>query len=168
MAASLASRCTTASPNRSRSGPVSLGSCLFLILGRPREALSIMRDLPSAIATSAAGGSPNLMDRWLSLMGTRAFGLARWDCTVAFMTSVVVIFLCSFLLLLLLLLFEFLFVLDLSEIVCSLHYTTVQLGSPGMKFMVALDTGSDLFWVPCDCSRCAPTEGSPYASVCSS
>ncbi|XP_022132517.1 aspartyl protease family protein 1 [Momordica charantia] len=45
-----------------------------------------------------------------------------------------------------------------------LHYTTVQLGSPGMKFMVALDTGSDLFWVPCDCSRCAPTEGSPYAS----
>lgn len=45
-----------------------------------------------------------------------------------------------------------------------LHYTTVQLGTPGMKFMVALDTGSDLFWVPCDCSRCAPTEGSPYAS----
>ena len=52
------------------------------------------------------------------------------------------------------------------EIFCSLHYTTVQLGTPGMKFMVALDTGSDLFWVPCDCSRCAPTEGSPYASVC--
>lgn len=33
-----------------------------------------------------------------------------------------------------------------------------------MKFMVALDTGSDLFWVPCDCSRCAPTEGNIYAS----
>lgn len=30
--------------------------------------------------------------------------------------------------------------------------------------MVALDTGSDLFWVPCDCSRCAPTEGTVYAS----
>ncbi|KAL4020260.1 hypothetical protein IC575_019031 [Cucumis melo] len=45
-----------------------------------------------------------------------------------------------------------------------LHYTTVQLGTPGTKFMVALDTGSDLFWVPCDCSRCAPTEGSPYSS----
>ncbi|KAG2696526.1 hypothetical protein I3760_07G062500 [Carya illinoinensis] len=45
-----------------------------------------------------------------------------------------------------------------------LHYTTVQLGTPGVKFMVALDTGSDLFWVPCDCSRCAPTEGTVYAS----
>ncbi|XP_059438144.1 aspartyl protease family protein 1 isoform X3 [Corylus avellana] len=45
-----------------------------------------------------------------------------------------------------------------------LHYTTVQLGTPGVKFMVALDTGSDLFWVPCDCNRCAPTEGTVYAS----
>ncbi|MBA0686587.1 hypothetical protein Goari_014183 [Gossypium aridum] len=47
-----------------------------------------------------------------------------------------------------------------------LHYTTVQLGTPGVKFMVALDTGSDLFWVPCDCTKCAPTEGTTYASVC--
>ncbi|MFQ6623401.1 hypothetical protein Gotur_004354 [Gossypium turneri] len=46
-----------------------------------------------------------------------------------------------------------------------LHYTTVQLGTPGVKFMVALDTGSDLFWVPCDCTKCAPTEGTVYASV---
>lgn len=45
-----------------------------------------------------------------------------------------------------------------------LHYTTVQLGTPGVKFMVALDTGSDLFWVPCDCNKCAPTEGAAYAS----
>ncbi|KAK4393891.1 Aspartyl protease family protein 1 [Sesamum angolense] len=30
-----------------------------------------------------------------------------------------------------------------------LHYTTVTLGTPGMTFLVALDTGSDLFWVPC-------------------
>ncbi|KAF5738106.1 aspartic proteinase-like protein 1-like isoform X2 [Tripterygium wilfordii] len=45
-----------------------------------------------------------------------------------------------------------------------LHYATVELGTPGMKFMVALDTGSDLFWVPCDCSRCAPTQGTAYAS----
>ncbi|XP_071914520.1 aspartyl protease family protein 1-like isoform X3 [Coffea arabica] len=36
-----------------------------------------------------------------------------------------------------------------------LHYTTVTVGTPGMKFMVALDTGSDLFWVPCECGRCA-------------
>lgn len=34
--------------------------------------------------------------------------------------------------------------------------------------MVALDTGSDLFWVPCDCSSCAPTEGTAYASVITS
>ncbi|WCJ32716.1 Eukaryotic aspartyl protease family protein [Euphorbia peplus] len=45
-----------------------------------------------------------------------------------------------------------------------LHYTTVELGTPGVKFMVALDTGSDLFWVPCDCSKCAPTQGTPYSS----
>ncbi|KAK9012304.1 hypothetical protein V6N11_040366 [Hibiscus sabdariffa] len=45
-----------------------------------------------------------------------------------------------------------------------LHYTTVQLGTPGVKFMVALDTGSDLFWVPCECTKCAPTEGTAYAS----
>ncbi|XP_039054570.1 aspartyl protease family protein 1-like isoform X2 [Hibiscus syriacus] len=45
-----------------------------------------------------------------------------------------------------------------------LHYTTVKLGTPGVKFMVALDTGSDLFWVPCDCTQCAPTEGTTYAS----
>uniref|UniRef100_A0A5B7BU10 Putative aspartic proteinase-like protein 1 n=1 Tax=Davidia involucrata TaxID=16924 RepID=A0A5B7BU10_DAVIN len=45
-----------------------------------------------------------------------------------------------------------------------LHYTTVSLGTPGMKFLVALDTGSDLFWVPCDCSSCAPTEDTPYNS----
>lgn len=35
-----------------------------------------------------------------------------------------------------------------------------------MKFMVALDTGSDLFWVPCDCSRCASTNSTSYSSVC--
>ncbi|XP_017246693.1 aspartyl protease family protein 1 [Daucus carota subsp. sativus] len=42
-----------------------------------------------------------------------------------------------------------------------LHYTMVSLGTPGMKFMVALDTGSDLFWVPCDCTQCAPIEDAP-------
>ncbi|PHU26892.1 hypothetical protein BC332_05224 [Capsicum chinense] len=39
-----------------------------------------------------------------------------------------------------------------------LHYTTVTLGTPGLKFLVALDTGSDLFWVPCECGRCASTD----------
>ncbi|KAL0332765.1 UNVERIFIED_CONTAM: Aspartyl protease family protein 1 [Sesamum calycinum] len=45
-----------------------------------------------------------------------------------------------------------------------LHYTTVTLGTPGMTFLVALDTGSDLFWVPCHCMKCASTDDSPYAS----
>lgn len=45
-----------------------------------------------------------------------------------------------------------------------LHYTTVTLGTPGTKFLVALDTGSDLFWVPCDCTKCAPIQGTTYAS----
>ncbi|CAO2827877.1 unnamed protein product [Amaranthus hypochondriacus] len=44
-----------------------------------------------------------------------------------------------------------------------LHYTTVTLGTPGVKFLVALDTGSDLFWVPCDCTRCAPFGNANYA-----
>ncbi|XP_023766889.1 aspartyl protease family protein 1 isoform X2 [Lactuca sativa] len=45
-----------------------------------------------------------------------------------------------------------------------LHYTTVSLGTPGQKFLVALDTGSDLFWVPCECSRCASIDNTPYSS----
>ncbi|XP_049382189.1 aspartyl protease family protein 1-like [Solanum stenotomum] len=35
-----------------------------------------------------------------------------------------------------------------------LHYANVTVGSPGLSFLVALDTGSDLFWLPCDCSNC--------------
>ncbi|KAL6888537.1 hypothetical protein ACP4OV_009563 [Aristida adscensionis] len=38
-----------------------------------------------------------------------------------------------------------------------LHYAEVEVGTPGAKFMVALDTGSDLFWLPCDCRVCAKT-----------
>ncbi|KAH6784590.1 Eukaryotic aspartyl protease family protein [Perilla frutescens var. hirtella] len=45
-----------------------------------------------------------------------------------------------------------------------LHYTTVTVGTPGMKFLVALDTGSDLFWVPCHCAECASTDDSTYSS----
>ncbi|XP_047316376.1 aspartyl protease family protein 1 [Impatiens glandulifera] len=45
-----------------------------------------------------------------------------------------------------------------------LHYTTISLGTPEMKFLVALDTGSDLFWVPCDCNKCAPSENMLYSS----
>ncbi|MCL7051362.1 hypothetical protein MKW94_019939, partial [Papaver nudicaule] len=38
-----------------------------------------------------------------------------------------------------------------------LHYASVSLGIPSKSFLVALDTGSDLFWVPCDCTSCTPT-----------
>ncbi|RWR90699.1 aspartyl protease family protein 1-like protein [Cinnamomum micranthum f. kanehirae] len=43
-----------------------------------------------------------------------------------------------------------------------LHYATVSLGTPSKDFLVALDTGSDLFWVPCDCQSCAPTASANY------
>ncbi|KAG6525869.1 hypothetical protein ZIOFF_015840 [Zingiber officinale] len=36
-----------------------------------------------------------------------------------------------------------------------LHYAFVELGTPNLTFFVALDTGSDLFWVPCDCRQCS-------------
>ncbi|KAK3155300.1 hypothetical protein QOZ80_2BG0201490 [Eleusine coracana subsp. coracana] len=40
-----------------------------------------------------------------------------------------------------------------------LYYTWVDVGTPKTSFLVALDTGSDLFWVPCDCVQCAPLSG---------
>ncbi|CAN0918854.1 Aspartyl protease family protein 1 [Linum grandiflorum] len=36
----------------------------------------------------------------------------------------------------------------------SLHYANVSVGTPSVSFLVALDTGSDLFWLPCDCKSC--------------
>ncbi|KAL0283777.1 UNVERIFIED_CONTAM: Aspartyl protease family protein 1 [Sesamum angustifolium] len=35
-----------------------------------------------------------------------------------------------------------------------LHYAIVAVGTPPLTFLVALDTGSDLFWLPCDCTNC--------------
>ncbi|KAI3428915.1 Peptidase A1 domain-containing protein [Psidium guajava] len=35
-----------------------------------------------------------------------------------------------------------------------LHYANVSVGTPNLSFLVALDTGSDLFWIPCDCISC--------------
>ncbi|GMP32082.1 hypothetical protein CsSME_00006002 [Camellia sinensis var. sinensis] len=35
-----------------------------------------------------------------------------------------------------------------------LFYANVSVGSPSLWFLVALDTGSDLFWLPCDCIQC--------------
>ncbi|XP_022870023.1 aspartyl protease family protein 1-like [Olea europaea var. sylvestris] len=37
----------------------------------------------------------------------------------------------------------------------SLHYAIVTVGTPALTFLVALDTGSDLFWLPCDCTSCS-------------
>ncbi|XP_024977962.1 aspartic proteinase-like protein 1 isoform X1 [Cynara cardunculus var. scolymus] len=37
-----------------------------------------------------------------------------------------------------------------------LHYTWIAVGVPSVSFLVALDTGSDLLWLPCDCVQCAP------------
>ncbi|KAK7376149.1 hypothetical protein VNO78_35003 [Psophocarpus tetragonolobus] len=36
-----------------------------------------------------------------------------------------------------------------------LHFANVSVGTPPLWFLVALDTGSDLFWLPCNCTSCA-------------
>ncbi|XP_028771909.1 aspartic proteinase-like protein 1 [Neltuma alba] len=43
-----------------------------------------------------------------------------------------------------------------------LHYTWIDLGTPNVSFLVALDAGSDLLWVPCDCIECAPLSANYY------
>ncbi|XP_061374033.1 aspartic proteinase-like protein 1 [Gastrolobium bilobum] len=43
-----------------------------------------------------------------------------------------------------------------------LHYTWIDIGTPNVSFLVALDTGSDLLWVPCDCVECAPLSAGHY------
>ncbi|XP_021908114.1 aspartyl protease family protein 1 [Carica papaya] len=40
------------------------------------------------------------------------------------------------------------------EVLGFLHYANVSVGTPALSFLVALDTGSDLFWLPCDCTSC--------------
>ncbi|XP_066371449.1 aspartyl protease family protein 1-like, partial [Miscanthus floridulus] len=44
---------------------------------------------------------------------------------------------------------------DTVQYIGSLYYAVVELGTPNATFLVALDTGSNLFWVPCDCKQCA-------------
>ncbi|XVF15127.1 hypothetical protein REPUB_Repub09cG0122700 [Reevesia pubescens] len=46
-----------------------------------------------------------------------------------------------------------------------LHYTWIDIGTPNVSFLVALDVGSDLLWVPCDCVQCAPLSASYYSSL---
>lgn len=46
-----------------------------------------------------------------------------------------------------------------------LHYTWIDIGTPNVSFLVALDTGSDMFWVPCDCIECAPLSAAFYNAL---
>ncbi|XP_040379392.1 aspartyl protease family protein 1 isoform X2 [Oryza brachyantha] len=46
-----------------------------------------------------------------------------------------------------------------------LHYALVTVGTPGQTFMVALDTGSDLFWLPCQCDGCTPPASAASGSA---
>ncbi|XP_073278513.1 aspartyl protease family protein 1-like [Primulina huaijiensis] len=46
-----------------------------------------------------------------------------------------------------------------------LHYAIVAVGNPKVNFIVALDTGSDLFWLPCECTRCARSWNSTNGPV---
>ncbi|XP_020206897.1 aspartic proteinase-like protein 1 [Cajanus cajan] len=46
-----------------------------------------------------------------------------------------------------------------------LHYAWIDIGTPNVSFLVALDAGSDLFWVPCDCIECASLSADNYNNV---
>ena len=50
----------------------------------------------------------------------------------------------------------------------SLYYANVSVGTPSVSFLVALDTGSDLFWLPCDCnnSTCETSLQTSSGQVC--
>lgn len=52
-------------------------------------------------------------------------------------------------------------------VVVRLHYSWIDIGMPKVPFLVALDTGSDLLWVPCDCVQCAPLSASYYNTLVS-
>ncbi|KAE8010671.1 hypothetical protein FH972_007020 [Carpinus fangiana] len=45
-----------------------------------------------------------------------------------------------------------------------LHYAYVSVGTPSLSFLVALDTGSDLFWLPCDCKEGGCIRSLPFSS----
>ncbi|EEF28342.1 aspartyl protease family protein 1 [Ricinus communis] len=45
-----------------------------------------------------------------------------------------------------------------------LHYANVSIGTPSLSYLVALDTGSDLFWLPCDCTNSGCVQGLQFPS----
>ncbi|KAJ4776487.1 Eukaryotic aspartyl protease family protein [Rhynchospora pubera] len=47
----------------------------------------------------------------------------------------------------------------------NLHYALVTVGTPNQTFLVAMDTGSDLFWLPCNCKQCAPLTSPLYGNL---
>ncbi|VFQ59042.1 unnamed protein product [Cuscuta campestris] len=49
----------------------------------------------------------------------------------------------------------------------SLQYARIYIGTPPVPFLVALDTGSDLFWLPCRCKDCATSYTIPPNTVMS-
>ncbi|CAM6000920.1 unnamed protein product [Sphagnum balticum] len=38
----------------------------------------------------------------------------------------------------------------------SFFYAFIDIGTPSVEYFVALDTATDLLWVPCECQQCAP------------
>ncbi|XP_024543299.1 aspartic proteinase-like protein 1 [Selaginella moellendorffii] len=54
---------------------------------------------------------------------------------------------------------------DLGPRFGGIHYTFVDIGTPNVSFLVALDTGSDLFWVPCDCKHCQSVSPSEFPTL---
>lgn len=46
-----------------------------------------------------------------------------------------------------------------------LHYVWIDIGTPNASFLVALDAGSDLLWLPCNCVQCAPLSSSYYSML---
>jgi hypothetical protein len=45
---------------------------------------------------------------------------------------------------------------------CSLFYAFVKIGTPGKQYIVALDTATDLLWLPCECQHCSPRSVSSF------
>ncbi|XP_027345678.1 aspartyl protease family protein 1-like [Abrus precatorius] len=46
-----------------------------------------------------------------------------------------------------------------------LHFANVSVGTPPLWFEVALDTGSDLFWLPCNCTSCVRRLKTPRGEI---